>query len=104
MTTLTSAWTDAELDDSILRLALEFPDERLAVYSRTLEHCRRTTPYGTRESLLTAMRDALRLDAASQRTIGSPIVPSSHPPSTPPRKRSHGFKPRRLKNSETSAG
>src|SRR6476646_2688331 len=99
MTTLTSAWTDAELDDSILRLALEFPDERLAVYSRTLEHCRRTTPYGTRESLLTAMRDTLRLDAESQRTIRTPVLPSSHPPPTKPRKRNHDFKPRRLRNS-----
>ena len=56
------AWTDEELDDSILRLCSEFPDARMAALSRALEQCRRTVPHGTRESLLAAMRGVLRDD------------------------------------------
>jgi hypothetical protein len=64
-----SAWTERELDESILRLCDEFPDVRMAACSRALEHCRRSTPRGTRESLLTAMRDTLRLEMQSPRDV-----------------------------------
>jgi hypothetical protein len=67
MRSLKSEWTDAELDESILKLCNEFPDARMIACSRALEHCRRTTPRGTPESLLTAMRDTLRLDVESRR-------------------------------------
>jgi hypothetical protein len=59
-------WTDTELDESILILCDEFPDARMSACSRALEHCRRSTPHGTRGSLLAAMRDTLRLDMESQ--------------------------------------
>ena len=58
-----SPWTEVELDDSILTLCVEFPDAKMAACSRALEHCRRSTPPGTADSLLSAMRDTLRRDA-----------------------------------------
>jgi hypothetical protein len=62
-----SVWTDKELDESILKLCDEFPDARMAACSRALEHCRRTVPFGTSESLLTAMRGSLLLESEVQR-------------------------------------
>jgi hypothetical protein len=53
------AWTEAELDESILRLCEERPGTPMSVCSRVLEHCRRLTPSGTRASLLLAMRREL---------------------------------------------
>lgn len=61
-----SVWTDAELDESILKLCDEFPTARMADCSRALEHCRRLTPHGEPESLLTAMRASLRQRMESQ--------------------------------------
>jgi hypothetical protein len=52
-------WTDAELDESILKLCDEFPDSPMVACSRAIEYCRRMTPRGTPEQLLTAMRGAL---------------------------------------------
>jgi hypothetical protein len=66
---LNSAWTDTELDDSILKLCDEFPYSRMAACSRALEHCRRNTPRGTRESLLTAMREKLVLETGAHRAV-----------------------------------
>ena len=62
-----SQWTDVELDESILKLCDEFPDARMAAFSRALEHCRHTTPRAGPDSLLNAMRDSLRMDRESQR-------------------------------------
>jgi hypothetical protein len=62
-----SAWTDVELDESILFLCEEFPHARLAECSRALEHCRRSTPRGTRLSLLVAMRESLRRQITAPR-------------------------------------
>jgi hypothetical protein len=63
------AWTDTELDDSIVTVCDEFPDALMAACSRALEHCRQSTPRGTPASLLTAMRDRLRLDVESGRRV-----------------------------------
>lgn len=60
------AWSDAELDESILILCDEFPDARMAACSRAVEHCRRTTPRGTPDTLLTAMRTALQRERAPE--------------------------------------
>jgi hypothetical protein len=57
-------WTEAELDESILTLCDEFPDARMATCSRAVEHCRQSTPRGTPEMLLTAMRGALQREEA----------------------------------------
>jgi hypothetical protein len=62
-------WTDTELDDAIVKLCEEFPDARMSDLSRTLEHCRRTTPRGSPESLLAAMRAALRQGVPSSRAV-----------------------------------
>lgn len=64
-----SAWTDAELNESILKLCDEFPMARMADCSRALEHCRRLTPPGTRESLLIAMRETLRRGIETSRGV-----------------------------------
>jgi len=60
MRSLEYAWTDAELDESVLKLCDEFPATRMVECSRALEYCRRVTPRGSPESLHTAMREALR--------------------------------------------
>ena len=60
------AWTDLELDESILQLCDEFPDLTMAACARALEYCRQTTPRGSPETLLTAMREALQLQAAAR--------------------------------------
>ena len=60
------AWTDAELDESILKLCDEFPDARMASCSRAVEHCRRSTARGTPLTLLMAMRAALQHEEAGQ--------------------------------------
>lgn len=57
-------WTEVELDESILTLCDEFPEVRMAECSRAVEHCRRSTPRGTPEMLLTAMRGALQHEQA----------------------------------------
>jgi hypothetical protein len=62
-----SAWTDTELDESILILCDEFPRAGMAACSRALEYCRRSIPRGTFQSLLAAMRATLRLDMESRR-------------------------------------
>jgi hypothetical protein len=61
-------WTDAELDECILKLCDEFPDSRMAACSRALEFCRRATPHGPPEALLMAMRSVLQEEAAFQPT------------------------------------
>jgi hypothetical protein len=66
-----SAWTDSELDESILFLCEEFPRARLAEYSRAREHCRRSTPRGTHLSLLAAMRESVRGTVTSPRVYAS---------------------------------
>lgn len=58
-------WTDAELDESILKLCDEFPDSRMVACARAMEHCRRSTPRGTPAELLTAMRGVLQLETAN---------------------------------------
>jgi hypothetical protein len=65
MTISTAAWTEAELDDSILRLCLEFPDVRMVTCSRALEHCRLNTARGSRQTLLVEMRAQLQREVAA---------------------------------------
>lgn len=60
------AWTDAELDESILKLCEEFPDARMIACARAIEYCRRTTPRGTPQTLHSAMRGELQREAAIQ--------------------------------------
>jgi hypothetical protein len=62
-----SAWTDGELDEAILGLCDEFPRAGMAACSRALEHCRKSTPRGTSQSLVAAMRGHLRRDVESRR-------------------------------------
>jgi hypothetical protein len=69
MVLITSNWSDEELDACILTLCAEFPDARMTACSRALEHCRSTTPYGTIDSLVSAMRHQLRGDPESQRLV-----------------------------------
>lgn len=59
-------WTDAELDESILKLCDEIPRARMVACSRALEYCRRATPRGTPATLLAAMRGALQHEEAVQ--------------------------------------
>src|SRR5687767_4568093 len=58
-------WNETELTDAILTVCDEIPDTRMVACWRALEHCRRSTPHGTPESLLAAVRDTLRRDLAS---------------------------------------
>lgn len=60
-----TGWTEAELDEAILKLCDEFPHARMAACSRAIEYCRRSTPRDTPEMLLTAMRGALQRDEGS---------------------------------------
>lgn len=69
MQLIKSAWTNAELDESILKLCDEFPAAQMAECSRALEHCRRFTPHGPPESLLPAMREILRQDMEVRRMV-----------------------------------
>lgn len=75
-----SQWTETELDESILTLCDEFPDARLVAFARAVEHCRRTIPRGTPDSLVAAMRDTLRGDAESQGPPGTRLRWVSLPP------------------------
>ena len=59
-------WTEAELDKCVLKLCDEFPDSRMVACARAVEYCRRMTPRGTPETLLTAMRGVLQQEAAFQ--------------------------------------
>ena len=60
----TQGWTDAELNESILRLCDEFPDVRMLTCSRAVEFCRHQTPRGSPQTLLVAMRAELRRTVA----------------------------------------
>lgn len=64
MESLLPAWTDAELDECVLKLCDEFPDSRMIACSRAVEYCRRKTPRGSAETLLSAMRGVLQQEAA----------------------------------------
>lgn len=57
-------WTAEELDESILTLCDEFPEARMTACSRAVEFCRQSTPRGTSEMLLAAMRGALQREQA----------------------------------------
>lgn len=65
MATAPPAWTDLELDESILKLCEEFPDLKMAACSRVVEYCRQMTPRGSPAALLTAMRGALQQQATT---------------------------------------
>jgi hypothetical protein len=64
-----SAWSEAELEDAILKLCEEFPDARMAALARALEQARQSTPRGSIDSLRSAMRQMLQHDKESQRAI-----------------------------------
>lgn len=70
MTFSTTQWTTPELDEAILELLDgEFPNTRMLACARALEYCRRTTPRGTTDSLLVAMRSSLRWGAETSGPI-----------------------------------
>jgi hypothetical protein len=64
-----SEWNDAELNTAILTLCDEIPGARMVSCWRALDHCRRSTPRGTPESLLAEMRETLRRDIETQQSV-----------------------------------
>ena len=81
----TSPWTTAELEESVLRLCDEMPEAPMAIYSRVVEYCRRATPHGSSQSLLTAMRQELRWQMELERIDHLPAPEFASVPVSPQR-------------------
>ena len=67
-----TVWNETELTDAIETVCDEMPSAPMVACWRVLDHCRRSTPHGSPESLRTAMRVKLRSDLApSARVVGA---------------------------------
>ena len=57
-----TTWNETELTDAIVTVCDENPSAPMVACWRVLDHCRRSTPHGSPESLRAAMRVKLRSD------------------------------------------